>query len=181
MAGETNTEWWNAWGQLRDIIAKMDQSVALLTASRDYALANPTLREEYTQKMADVESMRTKALWLRDNIKSAMASFGVVLSGAQARGAVETGLGIAPLLLWPVVAAGVAWLGSKALDLFEFSQRVDEQRRLEQTGLTPKQAADIVTQTGATGGILGNVKTIVLLGVVALGAWWLYQNRSKFT
>ncbi len=171
MLGQTeNAEWWNAWGKLKQIVLQLDQAVAKLEASRSYALARPNLRDEYLAKMNDVQGMRSKAIWLRDAIKSAAAAIGMQLSG----------LGFAPaLLLWPVVAAGVAWLGGKSLDLWQFAQRIDEQRRLESTGLSPTAAAALVKSTATAGTLSDTVKTVVPLVVVAGVAWWFFTQRNR--
>lgn len=175
----TDSAWWDVWGKLKNIIAQMDTAVANLEDARSYAMNNPTLRDEYQSKMADVQSMRDKAIWLRDTVRSAMAYFGVNLSGLRT----ELGeLGFAPLLIWPVVIAGVAWLGSKALDLYEFSQRVEEQKRLESTGVSAQDAANIVSQTVSAGSIASAVggigKTVALISIVAgIGFLW-YRSQQ---
>ena len=178
----SETAWWDVWGKLKGIIEQLDTAVANLQASRDYALSRPNLKDEYNEKMADVQSMRDKAIWLRDTVKNAMAYFGVTLEGLRT----EVGdLGFVPLLIWPVVIAGVAWLGSKALDLFEFSQRVDEQRRLESAGVPAQDAANIVAQTASAGSVasaIGNVgKTLAVIGVLAGIGYLIYRSQRHAT
>jgi len=175
----TQDAWWNVWGKLKTIITQLDDSVTKLEASRDYAMSNPTLSNEYASKMAEVKSMRDKAVWLKTNIADAMSFFGVSLSGLRIDQTLR-GLGVAPLLLWPIVAAGVAWLGSKALDLYNFSQKVDEQRRLEETGMTPQEAAKVVAQTAGAGTIasaLGNIGTLAIIAAVGFGVWYFWSKR----
>lgn len=165
-AGES--DWWNAWAKLKAILVQLDQSVLKLEASRAYALARPNLRAEYLEKMADVQSMRAKAVWLRDAIRAAADALGVQLSG----------LGLAPaLLLWPAVIGGVAWLGSKALDLWTFAQRVDEQRRLEAQGMSPQSAAALVNQKAEAGTFADAIKTVVPVVVIGGIAWWWFTQR----
>jgi len=171
LAQTGESDWWNAWAKLKQILVQLDQAVVKLEASRDYALARPNLRDDYLAKMAEVQSMRAKAVWLRDTIRSAADALGMQLSS----------LGLAPaLLLWPAVIAGVAWLGSKALDLWQFAQRVDEQRRLEAQGVTPQQAAAIINQKAEAGTLAGTIKTVVpVLVVGGIAWWWLTQQRGK--
>ena len=165
--------WYDAWGKLKEILARLDRSVVTLRAAERFALSRPNLAPEYRTKMAEIETMRGRAIWLRDTIKSVMSTFGVELSG----------LGALPaLLVWPAVAAGVAWLGGKALDLFQFSQRVAEQQRLEAGGMPPAQAAQIVQSTaaaGSFGAMLGNLGTVLMIGGVLFGAWYLLKNRKR--
>ena len=172
-AGAEPAEWFNVWGKLKEILARLDQSVATLRAAERFALSRPNLAPEYRAKMAEIETMRGRAIWLRDTIKSVMSTFGVELSG----------LGALPaLLIWPAVAGGVAWLGSKALDLWQFSQRVAEQQRLEAGGMPPAQAAQIVRATaaaGSFGAMLGNLGTVLVIGGVLFGAWYLLKNRKR--
>lgn len=162
--GET-AEWWNAWGKLKSAIAQLDDAVVKLEASRAYALGRPNLAPEYRAKMAEVQAMRDRAVWLRDTIRSVMKTFGVELSGL-------SGLGIAPALVWPAVVAGVAWIGGKALDLWQFAKKVDEQRRLESQGVAPQQAAAIVERQAAAGAglleLLARNAAWIALGVGAL-------------
>jgi len=171
----TETSWYDVWGKLKNTVVKLDDAVLKLENSRNYAMSRPNLRSDYLSKMSDVQSMRSKALWLRDNIKSAMSVLGVELSGT-------TGLGIAPvLLLWPIVAGGVTWLGSKTLDLWQFSQRVDEQKRLEATGMNPEQAAALARQTAESGGITSDISSIVkyvVIGGIVIGAYYFWSKRK---
>lgn len=168
-AQASNAGWWDAWGKLKTILLQLDQAVVKLEASRAYALARPNLRDEYQTKMADVQSMRSKAIWLRDTIRSAADTLGMELSG----------LGLAPaLLLWPAVVGGVAWLGSKALDLWTFAQRVDEQRRLESQGVSPQQAAAIINAKAEAGSLTGAIKTMVPVAILGGLAWW-WMTQSK--
>lgn len=170
LAQTDNAEWWNAWGKLKQIVAQLDGAVAKLEASRAYALARPNLRDEFLRKMADVQSMREKAIWLRDTIRSAADALGLQLSG----------LGLAPaVLLWPAVIAGVSWLGGKALDLWTFAQRVDEQRRLEGQGVSPQQAAAIVNAKAEAGTLAATVKTLVPVLIVGGVAWWWFTQRKR--
>lgn len=173
LAQAEEAAWWDAWAKLKETIARLDKAVVNLEASRSYAMARPNLRPEFERKMAEVESMKSKALWLRDNIKQAMATFGVELSGLAS-------LGFLPALVWPAVAAGVAWLGSKALDLYQFSQRIDEQRRLEASGMTPAAAAQLVTRTAEAGTLTGMLKAalpVLVVGGLAFGAWYFARKK----
>lgn len=175
----TDVAWWNAWGKLKQIIAQLDMSVARLNNARNYALTTPNLRAEYLAKMDTIKSMKNKAEWLRDNIKAAMNYFGVELSGVPET--VASGLGFIPLLVWPLVAGGVAWLGSKTLDLFQFSQRVDEQQRLENNGMTPEAAAALVKQNVESGSISGSITTlgtIAIIAAVGFGLWYVMRGRK---
>lgn len=164
------SDWWNAWAKLKAILVQLDQAVARLEASRAYALARPNLRDQYLAKMAEVQAMRAKAVWLRDTIRAAADAIGVTLSG----------LGLAPaLLLWPAVIGGVAWLGGKALDLWTFAQRVDEQRRLEAQGMSPQSAAALVNQQAEAGTLTAAIKTMVPVVVIGGIAWWFTQRRGR--
>lgn len=171
--------WWNAWGQLKQIVAQLDQAVASLQANRDYALSRPDLAATYQSKMDDVESMRSKATWIRDQIKSAFDYFGIQLSGLRYRA--SQSLGFLPALLWPVVAIAVTWLGSKALDLWQFSQQVDEQRRLEQGGMPPAQAAALVKGKKEAGTLADSLKafTPYLIGGGILFVGYLIWKKGK--
>lgn len=174
MADE-KVQWYDAWGKLKQIAAQLDQSVASLQANRAFALSRPDLAPAYNAKMAEVESMRSKAIWVRDAIKQAMAYFGVQLQGV-------SGLGFVPLLVWPAVAGAVAWLGSKALDMAAFAQMVNEQKRLEAQGVAPGQAADLVRRQKEAGSLADAIKSlvpVVVLGVGGLLVWQYLQRRRS--
>ena len=187
MAGEAQqvpaeaVEWWDVWGRLKQIITQLDAAVASLEASREYALSRPNLADEYRAKMAEVQAMKDRAVWLRDTIRNVLSTFGVELSGLAARAVRATAepqqLGIIPWLVWPVVAAGLTWLGNKALDLYQFAQRVEEQKRLESQGMSPQQAAAIITQQIEAGTVTGAARTLgtgLVVAGLALAAWWFF-------
>lgn len=168
--------WYDVWGKLKQLGAQIDQAVVSLQANASYAMSRPNLAPVFQQKLADVESMRSKATWLRDTIRKAMSAFGVELSG----------LGIVPVaaaVLWPVAVAGVSWLGTKALDLWKFSQLVDEQRRLEEGGMSPQAAAALVASKADAGTIGGALKAagpvLIGAGVIGIGVWLWLNHRPK--
>lgn len=170
MAGE-QAAWYDAWGQLKQTAQRLDEAVAVLRQNESFALSRPNLADDYRTKMAEVETMRARASWLRDTIRQALGALGVQLDG----------LGLVPALVWPVVAGTVAWLGSKALDLWKFAQQVDEQRRLEERGMAPARAASIVQQKAESGTLGAAVKSLAPVLVIVglgLGAWW-YFNRPR--
>lgn len=166
--------WYNAWGQLKQVIQRLDSAVSSLQANASFALSRPNLADAWREKMAEVESMKSKAIWVRDAIRNTMSAVGVELSGIGA-------LPIAAAVLWPAVAGAVAWLGSKALDLYSFAQQVDEQRRLEQSGVAPREAADIVTRKAESGSLTGLLKAAgpVLIGAGLLGVGFYLWKQHK--
>lgn len=167
------TEWWNVWQKIKGASAQLDGAVAKLQSQADYALSRPNLSADYKAITSSIESARSKLLWLRDAVKTALGYFGVELNG----------LGILPLIPIAVVAAGVAYVAKLAADAWALSARIDEQRRLEQTGMTPAQAAAIAKQTnpGGGGGLfsfdLGTGGTVVLVGVGVVALWYFFGRQ----
>lgn len=166
-------EWWNAWGQLQQAAERLDAAVASLRANEQFALARPNLADEYRARMGEVETLRSRLVWLRDTIREVFDSLGVELQGV---GQQLGQLGIIPFLVWPIVAAGVAWLGSKALDLWKFSQAVDEQRRLEASGVPPAQAAQLVRAQLEAGSFAAAARSLAPALILAGGIYLVARS-----
>lgn len=170
------TEWWNVWAKIKAASTQLDNAVARLQSQAAYAMARPDLRTQFEPMMASIESARSKLLWWRDAVKSTLNYFGAGLEGVG-------GLGFLPLIPIAVVTAGVAYVAKLAADAWALSSRIDEQRRLESTGLSPAQAAQIAKQTNPAGGglfsfDLGTGGTVVLVGAGAFVLWWFF-GRGK--
>lgn len=82
----------------------------------------------------------------------------------------EDGLGIIPAVIWGVAAAtaALAVIGKWIKDAYFFSRRLNELRRLEDSGLSPQAAAAVVDKAaGKVVGFLGlDFKWIVIGGVL---------------
>lgn len=151
--------WYDVWGRLKAVAADLDGAVAALERQRPYALARSSLAEEWRAKMDEIETARGRVTWLRDAIRSTMALFGVDLSG----------LGVLPLIPLSVIAAGVAYIASLASSAWELSKKIEEQRRLESSGVSPAEASRIVSANAAagSGGAANTIKTVAIVGGAA--------------
>lgn len=177
-AGENQRAWYDLWGKLQDTVADLDNAVAALQARADYALSHPMLASEYQEQLDSVEAARDRAQWVRDTIKNALGAFGLQLSGLG-------GLGFIWIPITVAVAA-VAWLGSKAADVWALTKKIDEQRRLEGQGLSPDQASAVISHTASAGtspGLLqqlgGTIGTITVATIVGFGIWWFVKSRRR--
>lgn len=168
-------EWWNVWAKIKAASAQLDGAVAKLQTQAAYAMSRPNLSGDFKAITASIESARAKLIWMRDAVKSALGYFGVELNG----------LGFLPLIPIAIIAAGVAYVAKLAADAWALSARIDEQRRLESTGMSPAQAAQIAKQTnpGGGGGLfsfdLGTGGTVVLVGAGAFALWWFFGRGKR--
>ena len=168
------TEWWNVWGQIKAASAQLDGAVAKLQSQAAYVKSRPNLRADFNAITSSIESARAKLMWLRDAVKGTLNYFGAGLSG----------LGFLPLIPIAIVTAGVAYVAKLAANAWALSARIDEQRRLESTGMSPAQAAQLANQTNPTGGSLfsfdlGTGGTVVLVGAGALALWWFFGRGKR--
>lgn len=159
---EDQAAWYDVWGRLKGAAKDLDAAVQSLESQRAYALARPDLRAAWQSKMSEIESARGRVTWLRDAIRSVMSFFGVELQG----------LGFLPLIPIALVTAGIAYVANIAASAWELSQKISEQQRLEQRGMTPQQASAIVRGNAAAGpaATADTIKTVAIVGGIALFA-----------
>lgn len=136
----------------------------------------PDLKPEYYALLRRGQVLIHKNNKVKNDIKeSYQFSRGVV--GLQGLGE----MGFLPLLVWGVIAASTAGTSKFAYDAYELNQKIKEQQRLENEGLTPQQAGAIVS--GQSTGIIERLsKNIVIpiavvAGLMFLGSRLIAKNR----
>lgn len=165
-----------------------DNYNALLSLDGYIKSKHPELYPKYSQMIVDGNKHRNtlnKLKSTRDKVLNWLRSIGKLFDTQYFRkteGLSE--LGIAPLVIGISIAGASAALiavGRWIKDAKVMSLRLNELRRLEDKGLTPKQAADILDKTlgpmeRALFGI--DIKWLVLGGIAIAGIIWFSGRKT---
>lgn len=91
------------------------------------------------------------------------------------------GLGVLPLVPVAVAVTAIAAMGKWGRDVYLFDRRLTEVKRLEDTGISPGRAADIVggKAPGIFAGVTREVMIPVTVGGVSLIALWMWFKYGK--
>jgi len=79
----------------------------------------------------------------------------------------DQSMGVIPLIPLAAISGAVALMSKFIVDVYVFERKVSEQKRLENTGMSPQQAAEVVDK------IKGKTLTDNLAGIVKPVAWGL--------
>ncbi len=93
----------------------------------------------------------------------------------------NVGLGLAPLIPIAVITSALGAMTYWGTQFAKFMVSVAEQKRLESTGLSPSQAANIISkksqsEKGFFEGTLLDVKKILPIALLGGGAYYLYKK-----
>jgi len=196
----------------QDTIARWDSAVSnflhndrLLRSKAAIANASPELRKQYEATLSTNQMVKKRI----DELNAAIADVQDWLAGAwdkmrnvwayvsgqvsslfgysapRMRSVSLGELGQAQIIPLAIVAAGIAWVASKALDSYNLNQKLDSVKGYVDKGYTPQDAAAIVQKTADSGGMFSGLSSTVkwgALGVFALAAgylvWEHYQKSS---
>ncbi len=158
---------WNALEQKRSTVARQ----------------SPEIRAEYVDLIARGQSVKSgvetitglidKAANAYSSVKSWLAdTFG--LDGVELEQ--QTQLGLLPLIPIAAIGLSLAAMGKWVSDAYQLNRRLDEIQRLENKGLTPQQAAQVVSKTMPKGFFSGT-GSIVLPLLMAAGAMLIYSRN----
>ncbi len=158
---------WNSLGQKRAIVARQ----------------SPEIRREYVDLMARGQTVRSSIetiTGLIDKAANAYESVKSWLSDTFGLGGVEleqqTQLGLLPLIPIAAIGLSLAAMGKWISDAYQLNRRLDEIQRLENKGLSPQQAAQVVAKTMPKGFFSGAGSVMVPL-ILAAGAMFIYSRN----
>lgn len=166
--------WWNVVAQFKAAAQAMEQAYARLMSQADYIRSRPALRAQFDALASRASLVRSTVQSIRSNLESAvdwLRSVGAAVG--------LNGLGVVPLIGIAAIAAAVALVTKWTTDTIKFLAVVSEQRRLEAAGVAPERAAEITRGTAATAaGIATGAQWLIPLGIIGLGAWFLWKRRK---
>lgn len=158
---------WNALGSKRAIVAKQ----------------SPEMRREYVDLMARGQSVRSGVETITGLIDRAAGAYDSVrdwLSDTFGLGGVElerqTQLGLLPLIPIAAIGLSLAAMGKWISDAYQLNRRLEEIQRLENRGLSPQQAAQVVSKTMPKGFFSG-AQAIAVPLLLAAGAMFIYSKN----
>lgn len=177
MLGQTLTEseraaWYDVLGKFRQRAAEFERSFQdLLAQSAFVQTQSPQVRAEYDALVRKGSETYTRVHQIRQalaDVEAALRGAWDFVTGAWQKiaGAVGLsglgGLGLAPLIPIAAVTAAIATLGYFLSDYAKFKSKLDELRRLEARGMTPAQAAEVLTTVEGPG-LFGRIPWIPIL------------------
>jgi hypothetical protein len=107
-----------------------------LAARAPEAAKNPTLKREYDALMSRAGTIKNTVQTVTGLVDKALIAFRSVTG--------MDGLGFIPLLPVAVIGAAVAAIAKWTTDAYTLTQRLNEVKRLEASGMSPQQAAATV-------------------------------------
>lgn len=136
--------WYDLVGRFRRKAAEFERLFSKLLRDRDFVARYPALKSDLDSLLSAGRSLQRKIISVRNKID------GVIkwLKGLVGL----NGLGLLPLLPIALVAASLIAIGKWVSDAYVLSKRIDEARRLESKGYTPRQAAALARRSTTTGG-----------------------------
>jgi len=158
---------WNALGQKKAIVERQ----------------SPEIRAEYVNLMTRGQSVRSgieTITGLIDKAGRAYDSVKIWLSETFGLNGVEleqqTQLGLLPLIPIAAIGLSLAAMGKWISDAYQLNRRLDEIQRLENKGLSPQQAAQVVSKTMPKGFFSGS-GAIMMPILLAAGAMFIYSRN----
>lgn len=185
MAATLNAQELSWLEKFRAEAVKFRDAMLRLDSLKSYAQLRPELKAEHDALTARGQMIKATVETITRTVDQVTGFFSDAWSGAS--GAVKrffglgllppTNLGALPLIPIAAISGAMVYMGKYVSDVYLFERRATEQQRLEAKGLTPQEAAAIVSQTANTGDgggllddVLGDLKTPIILG----GAAWLF-------
>ena len=149
---------------------QIDENVFKAKA-REWAQAVVTLAN--TDVPANMEGEKRRLLNLAKTIKEKVE----MVTGPLDYLAPMNQLGFVPIVIAGAVAAAASAIGYWYYDYNKFVAKINDRNTLIAGGMTPQQAANIVSQTD--GGILSNVSNIAKYGAIAAIAY-IAAKKMRF-
>lgn len=194
VATETQSaEWWNLVAQFREAASSVDQVLATLRSQEGTARRDAALSSEYDAIMGRAASLRSTIADYLGKIETAMGWFRQVVPFSEsspdapqgtweAEGWGLNGLGAIPIIIGvAAISAALAAVTKFLTDAWSLARRLQEQARLEASGLSPQEAAAVVERTvgeSAASSIVKSAGKVVLLGLAAWVGWRLYETLN---
>jgi hypothetical protein len=139
----------------------------------------PALHQEYTALVGKGTTIRNSVRTVTGGIDNVVGWFNSIFGNDQTPQL--DGLGLLPLIPVAVVIASVAAMGKWGSDVYLFERRLNEAKRLENTGMTPGEAAKIVGEREPPGLIAGVTREVMvplsIAGVLIAGLIWMNRGR----
>lgn len=200
--------WYNILGQWKQAVTDWNTNLAAAQSQSSVAASiqtsDPTLYKEYTTLMASVPAIQSRI----DEMDGAIADVDNWLAGAwtDVKGAwsyVKTSvtslfgyqaqrrqdawrgamgdLGQWQLVPLAVVAAGAAYVGAKALDLYKVHTKLAAVQKYVAQGMSVTAATALVQSTASSPGLFSGLTTTVKYSAIALlaGAVLIYMMKRK--
>lgn len=136
------------------------------------------LQGEYSNLMGTAQTIQGTIGWITSTVDSVISTVsnifgfnGVDYTRDYVNGSGNTGMGIVPLVPIAAITAGIAAMSKFISDVYLFERKVTEQKRLENTGMSRQEAADVVSQISDGNTIAKTAKEIgkpliLILGLV---------------
>lgn len=140
----------------------------------------PELRSEYVGLVGRGTKIRDSIRTVTGGIDNVVGWFNSVVGND--KNTQLKGLGLLPLIPVAVVIASLAAMGKWGGDVYMFERRLNEIKRLENTGMSPEKASGIVADREAPGLIAGITREVMVplsIASVVLVAGWYWANRGR--
>lgn len=203
---QDNTAWYDLIGKWRAAVQNFQTNYQLVASPQDAAAAatDPDLQAKYQAVLADAQTVNQKI----QDIDAALSDVQAWLSGAwdtvkgwweSVSGGVSQlfgysprvipgravqlgGLGVVWLIPLSVVAAGIAYVAGKAMDLYQTHQQLAAVQTYVNQGYTPAQAAAAVAQAAPAGGLFSGISDTVkwvVGGTAAMALLWFFVIQPQ--
>lgn len=175
---QQSAEWWDLVARFRQAAAQVDQVLDRLRSQEGAARRDAALSAEF-------DSIMGRAAELRATIADYLGKIDTAVQWLRGAGSwIAETFGFGNLSALPVligvaaIAAALAAVTKFLTDAWSLSKRIEEQQRLEATGLTPAQAAAVMDRSIL--GSAGSQWLKILGGVAALGVvGWVIVNHAR--
>lgn len=179
--------WYDILGQFKKKASEFDALYKKLSSQRALVKSDPSLYQEYTDKMNSAESLRNDITYIRDKTAAFMDWFENSSWSPLNwfNGANQQQLGFLPALIpIAVVVASTAAIGKWVSDAYIFSKKLDKVAELQKSGMSAKAATATVNQLDTSGSILSSLfgstpKMLLIAGVGVLAAPYLFRVAKE--
>lgn len=168
----------NIIDRFRDRAVEFNRLYNTLSAQGSDVVNNyPAVAAEYNKLITSGDAIRDSISTVTGGIDSVVSWYNSLFGKDEGL----KGFGLLPLVPIAVVATSVAAMGKWGRDVFLFQRRLTEIKRLEEQGMPPGRAADIVggKAPGVFAGITREVMVPLTIGGVSLLALWMLMRNGK--
>ncbi len=130
------------------------------------------LQEEYSGLRSTADYVQSTITWITSSVDSVTGFFSDIfnfdgVSGVRdyINGQNVGNMGLVPLIPLAAISGALALMSKFIADVYVFERKITEQKRLENTGMSPMQAADVVDK------IKGQTLTDNLASIAKPVAW----------
>jgi len=155
-----------------------NQKFEKLKTMRSQVANYPALNREFNTLVNRGASIKTTISTITGGVDSVVQWFNNLFGKSDQ----VNGLGLLPLIPIAIVAGSLVAMGKFATDIFLFQRRFEETKRLEQRGIKPARAAEIVAGKAPIGVIAGMTREVMIPVTIAgtlLIAGWYFLNAKK--